>query len=52
MFKKKKKIFRDFPGGPVIGTSPSNAEGVASILGQGAKIPHASCSLPHKKKNT
>ena len=34
-------IFRDFPGGPVVRTSHSNAGGVGSILGWGAKIPHA-----------
>ena len=33
---------RDFPGGPLVKTSPSNAGGVGSIPGQGAKIPHAS----------
>ena len=33
---------RDFPGGPVAGMLPSNAGGVGSILGQRAKIPHAS----------
>ena len=33
---------RDFPGGPVVKTSPSNAGGAGSIPGQGAKIPHAS----------
>ena len=38
----------DFPGGPVIKTSPSNSEGVGSIPGQGAKIPHS--SWPRKKK--
>ena len=33
---------RDFPGGPVVKTSPSNA-GVGSLIpGQGDKIPHAS----------
>ena len=32
---------RDFPGGPLIKTSPSNAGGEGSIPGQGAKIPHA-----------
>ena len=30
---------RDFPGGPVVKTSPSNAGGAGP--GQGAKIPHA-----------
>ena len=34
----------DFPGGPVIKTLPSNAGGVGSIPGGGAKIPHASRS--------
>ena len=38
----------DFPGGPVVKTSPSNAVGVGSIPGQGAKIPHA---LGPKKQN-
>ena len=33
---------RNFPGGPVFKTSPSNAGGAGSIPGQGAKIPHAS----------
>ena len=31
----------DFPGGPVVKTSPSNAGGVGSIPGRGDKIPHA-----------
>ena len=31
----------DFPGGPMVKTSPSNAGGAGSIPGQGAKIPHA-----------
>ena len=32
----------DFPGGPVVKTSPSKAGGAGSIPGGGAKIPHAS----------
>ena len=32
----------DFPGGPVVETSPSNAGGMGLMPGQGAKIPHAS----------
>jgi len=32
----------DFPGGPVVKTSPSNAGGAGSIPSQGAKISHAS----------
>ena len=33
---------RDFPGGPVVKTSPSNAGGVGSIPDQRAKTPFAS----------
>ena len=36
---------RDFPPGPVVKTSPSNAGGVGSIPGWGAKIP-----MPQGKK--
>ena len=35
---------RDFPGGPIVKTAPSNAGGAGSIPaipGRGAKIPHA-----------
>ena len=32
----------DFPGGPGVETSPSNAGGVGLIPGQGVKIPHTS----------
>ena len=32
--------FRNFPGSPVVKTLPSNAGGVGSIPGRGAKIPH------------
>ena len=38
----KKKAPGDFPGSPVVETSPSNAGGAGLIPGQGAKIPHAS----------
>ena len=38
----------DFPGDPVVKTSPSNIGGVGLIPGQGAKIPHA--SWPEKIK--
>ena len=31
----------DFPGGPVVKTSPSSSGGVGSIPSQGTKIPHA-----------
>ena len=39
---KKWENHQDFPGGPVVKTSPSNAGGVGSIPGRGAKFPHAS----------
>ena len=32
----------DFPGGPVVNTSPSNAGGAGSIPGQEDTIPHVS----------
>ena len=32
---------RDFPGGPVVKTSPSSAGSGGSISGLGVKIPHA-----------
>ena len=38
---KKKKKRKDFPGDPVVETSPSSAGSVGSIPGQGTKIPHA-----------
>ena len=34
-------MYRDFPGGPVVKTWPSNAGGAGSFPGQGAEIPHA-----------
>ena len=40
--KEYKTLLGDFPGGPVVKTSPSNAGGVGLIPGQGAKISHAS----------
>ena len=38
----KKVCSRDFPNGPVVKTSPSNAGGAGSIPGWGAEIAHAS----------
>ena len=35
-----KHSYRDFPGGPVVKTLPSNAGGAGSIPSWGAKIPH------------
>ena len=37
-----KITYWDFPGGPVVKTSPSNAGGAGSIPGPRAKIPRAS----------
>ena len=48
--KLKPSIAGDFPGGPVIKTSPSNAGGAGSIPGQGAKIPHASWPKNQNRK--
>ena len=39
----------DFPGGPVVKPLPSNAGGMGSIPGQGAKIPYASRPKNQKK---
>ena len=46
------KHSRDFPGGPVVKTSPSNAGGAGSIPGRGAKIPHASRPKNQNRSNT
>ena len=43
-------MFRHFPGGPVVKTSPSNTGGAGSIPGWGAKIPHASRPKNQKQK--
>ena len=42
LMSPKNKPLWDFPGGPVVKTSPSNSGGADSIPGQGTKIPHAS----------
>ena len=38
---------RDFPGGPVVKTSPFNAGGAGLISSWGAMIPHASWPKKH-----
>ena len=38
----QKCLMRDYPGGPLIKTSPSKAGGAGSISGQRTRIPHAS----------
>ena len=45
----KFRYWGDFPGRPVVKTSPSNAGAVGSIPGQRAKIPHA--LWPKNQKN-
>ena len=42
IFPFKLEVFGDFPGSPVVKTSPSNPGGESLIPGQGAMIPHAS----------
>ena len=37
--QKTSSFLRDFPGGPVVKTQPSDAGGMSSIPGQGDKIP-------------
>ena len=46
---EKKKNIKDFPGDPLVETSPSCAGGEGLIPGQGAKIPCA--SRPKKTKH-
>ena len=41
---------KDFPGGPLVKTSPSKAGGLGWIPGQGAGIPHASWPKNQKVK--
>ena len=41
-FFLRKAAYRDFLGGLVVKTLPSNARGVSSNPGWGTKIPHAS----------
>ena len=40
---------RDFPGSPVVKTSPSSARAPGSIPGHGAKVPYALWGGPPKK---
>ena len=46
-----KAILWGFPGGPMVKTSPSNAEAVGSVPGQGAKITHTSWPKTQKANN-
>ena len=43
-------ILGEFPGSPVVKTSPPSAGGEGSIPGQGAKIPHALGPKPVPRK--
>ena len=42
LFLLSERVQGDFPGSPVVKTSPSNVGGAGLIAGRGAKIPHAS----------
>ena len=37
----KKQKYRDFPGGPVVKSTPFDEGNAGSIPGQGTKIPHS-----------
>ena len=41
IFRNMIQDFRDFPDDTMVKNPPSNAEGMGSIPGWGAKIPHA-----------
>ena len=47
-----KKVYRDFPCGPVVKIPPYNSGDLGSILGQGTKIPHAAGQLSLRAKTT
>ena len=47
-----KSLKREFPGGPVVKTSPANAGSASSIPGRGAKIPDALWPKKPKKHKT
>ena len=49
---KKKKTHQRLPDGPVIKTSPFNAEGAGLIPGRGAKIPHGLLAKKKTKHKT
>ena len=47
----KIKAIGDFPGSPVVKTSPSNSGSVGLIPGQEAKMPHASEAKTQNRSN-
>ena len=49
-FRDKTQSRGDFPGGPVIKTSPSDVAGAGSTPDRGPKIPHASCQKTETEK--
>ena len=51
-FNSEKVGYGDFPGAPVVGTSPSSAGDTGRISDQGAKIPHASWPKDQSRSNT
>ena len=48
--KHRDRNLWDFPGGPVVKTSPSNAAGMGLIPGWGAKIPTCLMAKEPKRK--
>ena len=48
----QRKLFWDFPGGPVVKNQPSNAGEAGSIPGRGTKIPHAAGQLSPRAATT
>ena len=48
----KKCMVRDFPGGPVVKNSPSNAGGVSSIPGTGLHMPDGQKTKILKKRRS
>ena len=48
----KNPPYRDFPGGPVVGSRPANAGDMGSIPGQGTRIPHTSEQLSPRATTT
>ena len=48
MLISQERISENFPGGPVVKTSPSNPRGMSSIPGQGTKFPCASAAAAAK----
>ena len=50
-FGPLKTHFGDFPGSPVVKTSPSSVEGAGSLPGEGATILHSTCLMAKNPKH-